>query len=275
MENTDYLDVITIDRLEVFAHHGVLPFETKEGQKFYVSAQIFLDITKAAREDNLEETINYAQVCNLIKEIMTKDNYKLIETLALKICEEILIKYEIAKKVDIKIHKPNAPIDGIFRDISVSCSRKKGMAYLSIGANLGDRKETLDGAIDALKKFRGCKVLKVSDYIETEPYGYTNQDKFINAAVIVETIYNPKEFLDILHKIESDFGRERIIRWGPRTLDLDIVLFDDIIMDTEELTIPHIDMQNREFVLKPLSQIAGFKMHPILNKTVDSLYKEL
>lgn len=109
----------------------------------------------------------------------------------------------------------------------------------------------------------------------TEPYGGVEQDDFLNGAIEAETFLSPDALLHKLHAIEQEAGRERKIHWGPRTLDLDILLYDHEIIDTEKLTIPHIDMQNRQFVLEPLSQLAPAYMHPVLHKTISQLLAEM
>ena len=101
------------------------------------------------------------------------------------------------------------------------------------------------------------------------------QDDFINGILETETMLNPYELLDILHEFEKKADRVREIHWGPRTLDLDIIFYDDLVLDEKELQIPHRDMTNRDFVLIPLAQLAGYKRHPLLLKTVDELVKNL
>jgi dihydroneopterin aldolase/2-amino-4-hydroxy-6-hydroxymethyldihydropteridine diphosphokinase len=117
--------------------------------------------------------------------------------------------------------------------------------------------------------------LKKSELIVTKPYGNVNQDDFLNGAFAVETIMEPFELLNFLQKIELEYGRVRKEHWGPRTLDLDILFFDDMVIDSEKLSVTHIDMKNREFVLKPLCEIAPYKRHPIYGKTVMEIYEEL
>ena len=106
-------------------------------------------------------------------------------------------------------------------------------------------------------------------------YGYTEQPAFLNGAIELETLFTPQELLIVIHKIEAELGRERVIHWGPRTIDLDIVFYDDEIVAESELIIPHIDMQNRLFVLEPLYMLCPGKVHPVLHKTVAQLRQEL
>jgi dihydroneopterin aldolase/2-amino-4-hydroxy-6-hydroxymethyldihydropteridine diphosphokinase len=101
------------------------------------------------------------------------------------------------------------------------------------------------------------------------------QKNFLNGAIAIETLYTPEELLESLHEIEKAGGRERNVHWGPRTIDLDILLYEDIVMSTDTLTIPHGDMQNRDFVLAPLAQIAPYAMHPILHQSVKQMYREV
>ena len=116
---------------------------------------------------------------------------------------------------------------------------------------------------------------KFSDYLVTEPYGGVEQDKFLNGALRVRTLLSPEELLDRLHVLEQAADRKRIVHWGPRTLDLDILFYDDLVIDTEELHVPHIDMENRDFVLKPMVEIALYLRHPVLNLTMEQLLKKL
>ena len=120
-----------------------------------------------------------------------------------------------------------------------------------------------------------CEVEAVSEYLVTEPYGDVEQDEFLNGVLKLRTLLTPEELLDRLHELEAAANRERIIHWGPRTLDLDILFYDNEIIDTPDLHIPHIDMENRDFVLKPMDEIAPYYRHPVLNKTIHQLLNEL
>ena len=130
-------------------------------------------------------------------------------------------------------------------------------------------------AVDRLNELDTCRVIKVADYIETEPYGGVEQDNFLNSALELITLLTPEELLEQLHVIEREAHRERIVHWGPRTLDLDILLYDDIIFDSDVLHIPHVEMHKRSFVLDPMVQLAPYKRHPVLGETMLELREKL
>ncbi len=269
------MDRIRIKGLEVFANHGVFEEENVLGQKFIVNLDMYMSTRKAGINDDIRESVDYGEVCILVKDAMTSKNYKLIESVAEAIAAEILLKYPEISEVDVEVEKPWAPVMMPLQTVSVKINRKRHRAYLGLGSNIGDRESYLDFAIDELNNDKYTKVTRVSDFIETKPYGGVEQDDFLNGCIEIETLHTPLELLTLINNIEKAAGRERIIHWGPRTLDIDILLYDDIIYDDEKLHIPHVEMAKRMFVLEPLKSIAGSVRHPIYNKTITELYDEL
>ena len=144
-------------------------------------------------------------------------------------------------------------------------------AYLGLGSNIGDRKQQLLKAIDLIGNIKGIKVTKQSSIYETAPIGYTDQPNFLNLCFEIETELSPQQLLKHCLDIEQQLHRVREIRWGPRTLDIDILLYSDNIIETDNLSIPHPRMQERAFVLIPLNDIASDKKDPRLNQKIHDL----
>ena len=269
------MDKIKIKDLEVFANHGVFPEENTLGQKFIVSADLYTDTRKAGKTDDLTASIHYGEVSAFIEMWLKKHTYKLLESAAENLAEELLLKYPGMRAIRLEIKKPWAPIRLPLKTVSVEIERAKHTAYIAMGSNMGDREKYIKDAVKMLDSVRGCTVKRVSDLIETPPYGVTDQDDFLNGCLELETLLTPRELLGELNRIEAEAGRERIVHWGPRTLDLDIIFYDDISVQEKDLCIPHVEMHKRKFVLEPLAQIAPYKRHPVYGKTVTEMLGDL
>lgn len=267
------MDKVYIKRLEVFAKHGVFSEENTLGQKFIISAVLHTDLRKAGLTDELCDCVNYGEVSRLIVKIVTENTYNLIETVAERLAREILLSWPSIRRVDITVEKPWAPLSLPLETVAVEISREWHEAYIALGSNMGDRRAYLDAAVKQLNE-GDCRVTKVSDFIVTAPYGGVKQEDFLNGAVELHTLLSPRELLTRIWEIEQNAHRKRTVRWGPRTLDLDILLYDDKIVDEPELHIPHVEMHKRDFVLIPLAQIAPWKRHPLTAQTVEQMLKE-
>lgn len=269
------MDCIHIENLEIFARHGVYEEENRLGQLFVVSADLHTQVIAAALTDNLDLSVNYGDVCHLIGQLMTEKTFRLIESATEYVAGGILKKYPAVKAVDVTIKKPWAPIGMHLDYASVTIHRKKHRVFIGIGSNMGDSAAIIREALGQINHLPDTVITACSDFIVTKPYGGVAQNDFLNGCAELETLKEAEELLDALMHIEKLFGRERLVHWGPRTLDLDILLYDDEVISTKRLTVPHPDMQNRLFVLGPLNEIGGYVRHPLYLKTIHQMYDDL
>jgi 2-amino-4-hydroxy-6-hydroxymethyldihydropteridine diphosphokinase len=147
------------------------------------------------------------------------------------------------------------------------------LAYLSLGSNVGDPEAQLREAEARLGA--AGRVVAASSFYETEPVEFAQQPWFLNCVLALETSKTPQELMADILSIEAEMGRQRLQKKGPRSIDIDILLFDDVIIDSKELAIPHPAMHQRRFVLEPLAEIAAEAVHPVLKKTIRGLRDEL
>lgn len=269
------MDYIHIKNLKIYAYHGVLSEEKEEGQDFYVSVSLALDTHPAGSMDKLELSVNYDEVCHLIKEVMTVNKYELIESAAEEIATAILTKYDLISEVTVSLSKPQAPVKLDFEDISVNITRKWHTAYIGIGSNIGDSKKLIESAIKEFEINSLIKDVVSSTLITTKPYGYTDQPDFLNGVLCLKTLLTPHELLSLCQVIELSLGRTREIHWGPRTMDLDILFYDDYVQYNPDLIIPHPEIPKRTFVLEPLCELNPYLIHPILKVSAGELLEKL
>ena len=269
------MDKIYIRDLEFIGYHGVFEEEKKLGQKFYVTLELITNLRDAGLNDDILKTTHYGEVAKTVEKIFFSKKYDLIETLAQDIAREILLNFNLISELKLEIKKPWAPVGIPLDNVAVEINRKWTEAYISIGSNMGNKKENLEKAISELTQVKDTFVTKKSEIIETEPFGYKEQDDFLNACVGIKTLLPARELLKELLAIEKRMGRERKIKWGPRIIDLDIIFYGKEVIEEDDLIVPHPYMEYREFVLKPLEEIIPNFVHPLLMKRVSTLRKEL
>lgn len=268
-------DFIKVTNMKVFAYHGVLEEEKKNGQDFYLNAKVYVDMRKAGLTDKLEDTINYDTVCIFLAEVFAENQYDTIEAAAEYTVQEIMVNFPTIEAMELEVRKPHAPLTYVPEDISVTIYREWHTVYLSFGSNVGNPTGHIHEAISLLKEPYAVRNVKRSELFVTKPYGPVEQNDFVNGCLEMETYMDPEELVTYIHEIEDYFERDRSIHWGPRPIDLDVVFFDEYIYNSKTLTIPHADMENRMFVLEPLSQLCPGRRHPVWGKTVAQMKKEL
>lgn len=237
---------------------GILENEKLEKQKIEINLEFQLNINII---DEISQTFSYASVSEDIENLLNYTNHiSLIETLNYKIAELFLSKYSILKTVWVEINKLEAPVNYEFQKISVSNEYSRQKCVLNFGSNIGNKLENINNAVNKLK--RDYKVIKEMDHIETAPYGNKNLNIFINKTIVVE-IFDIYLFHNYIKKLEQKTKNF----WENRILDIDIILLEEKIIHTEDLTIPHYDMENRDFIINDVYKIYPRGIHPVLNKS--------
>lgn len=269
------MDEIRIKNLEVFCHHGVYKEENVLGQKFLIDIVSKVDTRTAGKTDELNQSVSYGDICRLVKKEMTKQNDNLLERVAERLAESILLQFPLIKEVEIELKKPWAPVLMHMDYASVKIKRGWHKVYIGVGSNLGEREEYMKLAEERVRALPQTKNFRAASIIETEPYGYVEQGKFLNTVYYIETLDTPEEFLEKLHDIENEAERKREIHWGPRTLDLDILLYDNLVTEDENVTIPHPEMTKRLFVLEPLCELCPRGIHPLERKRYLDILEDL
>jgi 2-amino-4-hydroxy-6-hydroxymethyldihydropteridine diphosphokinase len=152
---------------------------------------------------------------------------------------------------------------------------KINIAFLGIGSNEGDRLKNIKQSIELIYSLNGCKIIAVSSLYETSPFGIIDQQNFFNAAMKISTELNPYELFLKLKEIEKKIGRIQREKWGPREIDLDILLFNHLILSDEIITLPHEGIIYRDFVMIPLIEIEPELIHPVFNKHLSDFIADL
>lgn len=249
------LDVIELVGVTARGHHGVLDREKIDGQEFAVDVRMHADIGPAAAADALARTVDYAAVADTVVEEIATGSHDLLETLADRIARRILSEHVLVRRLQLTVHKPSAPIPHPFADVRLHVDRAADPvdAVLALGTNLGDRDAHLRRALQLLEQGPGVQLRWTGPVLETDPVGGVDQDPFLNTAVGVRTDLGPWQLLELAHRLEAAAHRERQVRWGPRTLDVDVITYGELIQDDADLTLPHPRAHQRAFVLAPWS----------------------
>ena len=254
-------DRISIDGIVVSTVVGALPHEREIPQPLRIDIELLVDLHDAGRSDELADTVNYGEVAIQVAAAVRESKDVLLERVADRVAE-IALGFERVEAVEVKVTKLRPPVPEHLDTTSVAITRSAGdydltprvehTAIVALGSNLGDREGYLRLAIEGLGT-----VTRMSQVYETDPVGGpSGQDAFLNMVVEVRTILDPYAFLRRCRQIEADGMRQRTVRWGPRTLDVDVLFYEDITIDDRELTIPHPRYAERRFVLAPLADIA-------------------
>lgn len=254
--------------LEVYGYLGVYDFEQRDGQRFILNFEGKYDDLLAPKSDELTEAVDYTAVAALIENYFKKSKRALLEIAVRELIDEIFIGFPLLNEVSLKVEKPDAKVDMSFDSFGVTETRRVEKVALSLGSNMGDKEKYISDAIAAIKANKAVRNVKASSFITTKPYGGVEQEDFLNCAMTFDTWLTPRELFAFTASLEEKAKRKREIHWGPRTLDIDIILFGSRVISDEDLCIPHVDMANRGFVIEPLKEIAPYMVHPLLKKRI-------
>lgn len=251
-------DLIQVRGVTATGHHGVHAHERRDGQPFVVDLDLAVDLRRAAVTDDLAETVSYAEVAAAAVRVVQGPPLDLIEALAGRIAATVLAAHPPVQAVTVTVHKPQAPVGVPFDDVAVRLHRERDVpAVVGLGANLGRPAAAVRRAARALERAPGVHRVSLSPLVDSDPVGGPEQPAFVNAVALVRTRLPAPELLMLLHAIEQDAGRTREVRWGPRTLDLDLVQYgtpetpQEVRSDGPGLQLPHPRAHERPFVLLP------------------------
>ncbi len=252
-------DHIYVNGLRLMALVGVLPHEREGEQPVQVDIDLEVDLAEAGLTDNLVDTANYGAIAEAVSEVVRTSSDVLLERLVARIAERCL-QFDHVEVADVRLTKLRPPIAENLDSTAVRIVRSRvdmkiparHRAIVALGSNLGDRVAYLRFGLERLSN-----VVAQSQVFETDPVGGPdNQGPYLNMVAVIDTDLDPYAMLRRLLQIEAEAHRVRIERWGPRTLDLDLLFYDDVTINSEELIVPHPRFAERRFVLEPLSEVA-------------------
>ena len=260
---SQFRDRIDIEGIVVTTVVGALPHEREIAQPVQIDVSVIADLSDAGASDELTETVHYGLVVERVTAAVREAKDVLLERLAHRVAE-VVLGFDRVDAVDVSVVKLRPPIPEVVSSTAVRIRRRRSdlavlggatdrhRALVALGSNLGDRAGYLGFAVDLLGD-----VTAMSQVYETAPVGGPDdQGPFLNMVVEVETSLDPFAFLRRCQRVEAAAMRQRVVRWGPRTLDVDIILFGDMVIESDQLTVPHPRFAERRFVLAPLAEIA-------------------
>jgi dihydroneopterin aldolase/2-amino-4-hydroxy-6-hydroxymethyldihydropteridine diphosphokinase len=261
---------ILIKDLNLFGYHGVKESEKKDGQNFCFNIEILISKGSFLNDDDIDNTVNYSEVIKLIKRINSSERFNLLETFSQTIAEDIMKISPLVEKVMVRIEKTSPPVKENLKSVGVEyvldrkreekdkSKNKKVDVFLSLGSNVGDRENNLRKAVDMIGDNPHINILEVSSIYETEPMYLKDQNSFYNVVLQAHTgiELGPFEMMGFLKGIEFGFGRKKDIKYGPRIIDIDLLYYGEMVIESDFLTLPHPGIEERKFVLVPLSEIA-------------------
>jgi dihydroneopterin aldolase/2-amino-4-hydroxy-6-hydroxymethyldihydropteridine diphosphokinase len=254
-------DRIKVRGLVVTTVVGVLPHERTIAQPVQIDLDLHVDLRDAGRTDDLSDTADYGDVAERVAGLVRESKDSLLERLADRVAE-MLVTIDRVEAVDVKITKLRPPIPEQLDSTAVQIhrgrrdynvvSRDQHLAIIALGSSLGDREGYLRQAVSSFDDIQG-----MSQVFETDPVGGPEgQGAYLNMVIAVHTMLDPYALLRRCQQIEAAAYRQRVVHWGPRTLDLDLLFYDDVRIDDPLLTVPHPRFAERRFVLAPLDEVA-------------------
>ena len=247
--------------LRVLGVHGVLPEERSRPQPFEVDLDVGLDTTAAAASDDLADTVDYGSLVEGVAAVVAERSFALLEALAGEVADHVLAADARVTSVVVTVRKLQPPVPVQVGTVGVRVERRpdgaaptRRRAFIGLGSNVGDRRRFLADAVATLAA--DGDVVAVSPVYETEPVGGPEQGPYLNVVVELSTTASPRRLLERCRRLEEAAGRVRTVHHGPRTLDADVLMVGDLVVDEDDLVVPHPRMGERRFVLAPLADLA-------------------
>lgn len=263
-----------------YGYHGVAAAERETGRRYEVDCEIETNIAKAAESDHLDDAVSYLSVYKIVEEFLENHRYNLLETLAERLRREIQ-KRTGAPRVTLRVRKRIPPVPGNIDYVEVETSGEKlevsnvANVFLGLGANEGDREANIKKAIDLLNQSGDIRIKAVSSLYESKAVGVSVQPKYVNCVIKVETGRDPHSLLKATKSIEAALGRQPDTHTLPRPMDIDILLYGDIALDSLDLRIPHSRLKTRRFVIEPLLEIDPNAIDPTTSKPLRDFLDEV